>query len=298
MQELLSILEALKTFYDIKKLTEAQLIELKDPKNRQEFINNRDVNVNILEFNGGTYVFNKDFMPQEVKQYIKEQYTLGIENPRDIEIIEDKFSQRIEKNEAIAGEDPKLSQYYQYLDNNNKNILKLAYKVKYWYEHDCEEANFIKADIGEQYKQYGNKLCNLYTEEYINKLIDYLEDKYELNLADLNKIINSEIINFVNNSDYIYFIHSNSNRIRIIHKIENAISIRVSYIAVHSACDYHVKIARYIFESIKNAAKLAHYYITEESKMTSEDIPHYSFVLYFLEPESLIDNHEEDITNL
>lgn len=265
LQELLSLWDAIKTAHEIYKLTHEQAEFLKDPGHRQEFNNIvGDVKPTIINVNGNFYLGNYTNAPKEFKDALFKNFNDNNSSKKiDVKVIDNKFYERIQKNNSITDSDQLLSRYYNNLDIQNKNILQQSFKVKKLYEIDPVEAQRIKDDIGYQYGKDGRKLCNLYTQNYINQLVEFLEMFHAEDISQVSKVINGEINNFLENSDYIFFIHVNSNENTVISKIFYGLNHSVEFIALHGA-GLNVDKVVYIKDKIIDEIKRYHYVIDEK----------------------------------
>ena len=273
--------DILITAKEIYELTREEKEKLSDPENYAEFHNNKEINSVIIKGdNNKVFIANYDHIPKEAKQVISDNFNdkVKIEDKRDIKIIEDEFNQRIEKHSKIKLRPPKISEYYKVLDIETINILSLAVKVKYFYENDPKESHKIKGDIGEQYGKDGRKLCNLYTQGYVDDLLKFLTVRYDDDIENISAVIKEEMNKLIRNSEFIFFIHDSHKVEEISIKIKLGIKSNKKYIALHSAGN-NTKKGMDIFKSVEVDARNAGYKIIEEHSVNKKGTRLYHFYL-------------------
>lgn len=176
-------------------------------------------------------------------------------NIRIIKSDRKNFNQEIVRfQEHYEKKDTNLDNIFPYLNHQYVSILKLSSYIKEKYDAgENPKAQQIKTDIGNQYGRDGRKLCNLYTKSYIlemvsvyiNKIFESTLDKKELSIK-FNTLFN----NIIKSSEYIFFIHRNTNISDVKDKIILGMKLKKPYIALHSAGLINISITEKIFKKI------------------------------------------------
>lgn len=223
---------------------------------------------------------NIEDLPDNVKKTLIENFVSDeprkeeLPNIRVIKSDRRNFNKEIiEFQHHYEKKDDNLDNILTYLNPEYVSILKLSSYVKEKYDAgENRKAQKIKADIGNQYGRDGRKLCNLYTKSYIiemvsvyiNKISESTKDKKELSLK-FNTLFN-DIIRF---SEYIFFIHSHTNKSDVKNKIILGMKLKKPYIALHSAGLFNISITEKILKQIGDDIFNKYNYLYKQEKQKS-----------------------------
>lgn len=223
---------------------------------------------------------NIEDLPDNVKKAIIENFVSNEPRKEELPNIRLIKSDRRNFNKEIV----EFQQHYEKKDNNLDNILphlnleyvsilKLSSYVKEKYDSgENLKAQKIKADIGNQYGRDGRKLCNLYTKSYIlemvsvyiNKIFESTIDKKELSLK-----FNTHFNDIIRFSEYIFFIHRNTNISDVKNKITSGMQLKKPYIALHSAGLVNISITEKILKKIGDDIFSKYNYLYKQEKQKS-----------------------------
>jgi len=223
---------------------------------------------------------NIEDLPDNVKKALIENFVSyeprkeELPNIRIIKSDRKNFNQEIVRfQEHYEKKDTHLDNTFPYLNHEYVSILKLSSYIKEKYDTgENLKAQKIKADIGNQYGRDGRKLCNLYTKSYIlemvsvyiNKIFESTIDKKELSIK-FNTLFN-DIIRF---SEYIFFIHRNTNISDVKDKIILGMKLKKPYIALHSAGLINISITEKILKKIGDDIFNEYNYLYKQEKQKS-----------------------------
>ena len=223
---------------------------------------------------------NIEDLPDNVKKTLIENFVSHeprkeeLPNIRIIKSDRKNFNQEIVRfQEHYEKKDANLDNIFPYLNNEYISILKLSSYIKEKYDTgENLKAQKIKADIGNQYGRDGRKLCNLYTKSYvlemvsvyINKIFESTIDKKELSIKFNNLFY--DIIRF---SEYIFFVHRNTNISDVKDKIILGMKLKKPYIALHSAGLINISITEKILKKIGDDIFNEYNYLYKQEKQKS-----------------------------
>lgn len=273
MVEPTTIVTILKSLWDLVKGTKNlkkpdDPTILHDSQIRRDFLNNNP-NASIVYVNGDLHIGDSSQLTEENKEKIKKEFqSRKRKDKKPIDIVDNEFFNRIEKFKKDLPNSKIINPFIKYLDIDIKNILNLSiYAERLFDSGDSKEAQKVRDDIGLQYGKEGRKLCNLYLSGYIDGMTEYLISYYGEDLDSVKKEINDKIRKFVAESDYIFFIHSNSNKQEIEENIRECITNGEVYIAIHGAGSNIDKV-REIIEELGEDIEKENYDINEENLKT------------------------------
>jgi len=225
-------------------------------------------------------IANIEDLPDSVKKTLIENFVSDeprkeeLSNIRIIKSDRRNFNQEIVRfQEHYEKKDTNLDNIFPYLNNEYISILKLSSYIKEKFDAgENLKALKIKDDVGNQYGRDGRKLCNLYTKSYIlemvsayfNKIFESTIDKRELR-ERFNRLFN-DIIRF---SEYIFFIHRNTNISDVKDKIILGMKLKKPYIALHSAGLFNIAITEKILKKIGDDIFNEYNYLYKQEKQKS-----------------------------
>lgn len=237
----------LKAVDEIKKVLYGQddkkkLVQFKSPelnKRVGSFIINGDVNAPIIVVQQDEAIsFGRVDNP-----IIKEKLEKG---NKDTEVVESHFSE--EYKDVLKHE---LRTEYSYLfiknlDVKYKALIKASQYVKELYENgDQDIAQKRKEELVTDYESYGRKFCNLYTEDYIPEVLQYIN---EVKLVD--KLAIQFLLDHIVNYNGILFVHQWTEEGDVIKKIRAFLVTNLNYIAIHG-CGSNTKKVKQIKTAIE-----------------------------------------------
>ena len=146
----------------------------------------------------------------------------------------EKSEEYIDFKEKPKFIDKEIESIINSLDVNLKSLIGLSIFIEDCYKNDLTgKAEELKNDIRNRYTDVGLKIVNLWSRGYLKNLFRFLSQKLAQG-AILPLDINSRVLDFIEKSESIFFIHAGSD----INKTAAEVSIRLAmgkdYVAVHS----------------------------------------------------------------
>jgi len=248
----------------------------KNPEAWNHFVNNGNLNGSPVLINN-LYLGDLDKLPSELKKRINKRINSNKKIPENkkINFIKYDFKDREENYLATQRKD-QISKYLPYLNYDLKKILDLSIYVKIQYATNNSEAHRVKQDIGYEYGNVGRKICNLYTSGYVELLLNYLEVIYSE--SELKEIVNDQLLHFIENSEYIFFLHQNSEELKTINKLREGLSRKRKYLAIHSTGSNTTK-AKSIHKIIEKEIDKKEYTVNIQSFNTENNISVFNVII-------------------
>jgi|TARA_Y100000034_G_C6850263_1_gene385697 hypothetical protein len=260
-----SIWESIKGTRKIKK-DDSNL--LKDKEIRKDFLNNNP-NASIIYINGNLYLGDTNQLNNSDKEKLKEIYSPLSDSKKNFDIIKSDFFYRVQDLKKELPNNKNINPFLKFLDYDLKTILNLSiYSKKLFDDGRSKEAQKIMDEIGLQYGKEGRKLCNLYSSGYINSMTDFLIKFYGDDIEKAKKEINPTIRKFLKQSDYILFIHHDSDKEDISNEIKMFILGNKPYIAIHGAGSTNISKIKEILIELEDEILGANYEVNEENLKT------------------------------
>ncbi|MEK6936330.1 MAG: hypothetical protein AABW67_06080 [Nanoarchaeota archaeon] len=267
-----SIISSIKSIWDMIKGT--RKIKKIDPnllmngEARKDFMNNNP-NATLIYIQGDCYIGDKTQWNEEDRQKLKQIYNPLSEHKKEFDIIDIEFFNRVQDFKKELPDNKSINPFLKFLDYDLRTILNLSiYAKKLFDNKESQKAQKVRDDIGKHYGKEGRKLCNLYLSGYIDGMTEFLIQEYGQDIEKVKKEINLKIKKFVSESNYIFFIHQDSDGESILEGIKRCINQGKSYIAIHGAGSTNIKKVRDILEKLGNDITDKGYDINEESKRT------------------------------
>lgn len=274
---------------DLFKILAGRLLRPKDSKPLDDhsfrltniFSKNSNIIIVNLQDKKENLIANIEELPDNVKKVIQESFNIDkskrdeLPNIRLIKSDRSNFSKRIvDFQQHYEKRDNILDDILPHLRPEYRSILKLSSYVKEKFDaSENIEAQKIKADIGNQYGRNGRKLCNLYTKSYIIEMISvYISKIFEstTNKRDFDIKLNNlfdDII--IRHSEYIFFIHRDTNISEVKDKIILGMESKKPYIALHSAGSINISITKKILKKISDDSFSEYNYLYKQEKQFS-----------------------------
>ena len=237
---------------------------------------------NIIFINGDhnqVYITNWEKISSQNKEDLLKQFSndKNEEVKKEINIIDQEFSSRIQHFRNAKSSDRKIEKIFPFLEPEYRNILRLAIYVKELYnDNNPQEASLVKMDIGYQYGKEGRKLCNLYSNEYIVTMIDFLFAYHDGDEAKVGVEISRRISELVKKP--IFYIHQRYQISTVVTEIYLAFHRKESYIAIHAA-GQNIKNAEEIVQEITEKAKEYGYDFSVAREKTLSQTPVYNVII-------------------
>lgn len=178
----------------------------------------------------------------QIKEQLKRQ--IDSNSPEKLRLVTENFYPALSHFDDFVSSgdssDEAIDPYVKYFDDDTQSILLLSKYVKYYIErHDHKNARTYKDQIAKFYGYKGNRVCNLYLQEYLQELIlGYIAPLVQ-EKASFNDIRSRVIVVFSRivreTAEVIFFISDASDKNQVISKIRNAIASGKPFIAVHGA---------------------------------------------------------------
>ncbi|MBU0761132.1 MAG: hypothetical protein KJ600_04275 [Nanoarchaeota archaeon] len=272
MTDVVSVVLAIKSVWEaIKGTRELKKVDLPLAMNgeaRKDFLNNNP-NSTIINIAGNCYIGDKSQITQEEKDKLKEIYNPTTQSEKNYDIIDTDFFGRIQEFKKELPDNKSINPFLKFLEHDLRTILNLSiYSKKLFDNKEGEKAQKVRDDIGKQYGKGGRKLCNLYLSGYIDGMTEFLIQEYGDNLEKVKSDINNKIRKFVEDSDYIFFVHSSSDENHILNNILECINQGRPYIAIHGAGPTNIKKVRNIISKIEGELSSFGYDKNEDNKRT------------------------------
>jgi hypothetical protein len=267
-----SVIEFIKTAGGLIK-PKGKLKEIATkPEFQQEFLNQGQNNI-ILNVGGDLYLGDLSKISVPVRKELFNGFKISSSEKikKDVNFFDNGFYQRVLKFSHTDILDKKLSVCSSYIKSVPlRNLFQLSIYVKILFDnHNSTEANAIRADIGKHYGKDGRKFCNLYLQKYIHLLVEHLIMRFGEETDSFKAVFESELKNFLEHSETIFFIHPKSDKRRIISTCLSAINHNEEYIALHSGNELNNAIARAILSQISKLAIEKGYDIKEENSLST-----------------------------
>jgi len=149
--------------------------------------------------------------------------------------------------------DKKYTSLYAQLNDRHKALLALAIDItKHYSEKQADIADATKRSTAEKYGDYGLKFCNLWTQGYLKNIFSMLAEGLA-NSNEPDKIhIDTTITGFINEADSIEFAHKYSDVVKTAIKVNNSLTLKKDYVAVHGLGSAAEK-AKKVVEKVKEA---------------------------------------------
>jgi len=261
----MATIEALKTLGGLIKLR-GKVKEIAKNSEFQQLFLGEDRNNVIINVKGDLYLGDlSKITPATKKKLLSGLKTPEKETKKDISFFKYGFYPRVLEYSGTKITDKKLEEYLKYAKSSTRNLFEMSLYAKALFDKGRDtEANRIRSDIGNHYGKTGRKFCNLYLQGYIDNFIEYLNAAHGDKTEEIKKNFESEIMDFVEHSENIFFIHPNSDPKLITMQILAAINRNEIYIALHAGGS-NIKKANEIFSSIKKDAISKEYDIKEEN---------------------------------
>jgi len=268
-----SIILAIKSVWDIikgtRKIKKINPEFLMNGEARKDFMNNNP-NATIIYVQGDCYYLgDKSQWNEKDKRELRQIYNPLSKNEKEFDIIDVDFFKRVQDFKKELPDNKSINPFLKFLDYDLRAILNLSiYAKKLFDAGESENAQKIRDDIGKHHGKDGRKLCNLYLSGYIDGMTEFLIQEYVQDMDKVKKEINQKINKFVKESDYIFFIHQNSEEGFILADVKKCINQEKPYIALHGAGPSNIKKVRQILNELEDDITNKGYDINEENKRT------------------------------
>ncbi len=253
------ILAALKKFGSFLLRPKDQK-PLKDQSFRQTNILSKTQNVFFVRNPRTEEVLIGDYrnLPEEVRKLMLRRFDpqgdLEQEPPKISLFRNDFHDEAVEFQTHIEKEPELLRTISRHVNPTYASIFSLGSFAKGFYDQDeRRRGDQIRQQVGHQYGTEGRKLLNLYTKSYILNMVDHYLGTIvssARNKSEIGVRLNSLIRRLVVSSEYIFFIHQNSDIEETAAKIRKGVLTGVPYVALHSAGAINVGRTAQIIEAV------------------------------------------------
>ncbi len=235
---------------------------------RKDFMNNNP-NATLIYVQGDCYIGDKTQWNEKDKKGLKEVYNPLSVHKKEFDIIDTEFFNMVQDFKKELPDNKSINPFLKFLDSDLRAILNLSmYAKKLFDNKEGLKAQRIRDDIGKHYGKEGRQLCNLYLSGYIDGMTEFLIKEYGQNIEKVKEEINQKIKKFVSESDYIFFIHQDSDEDSVLVEIKRCINQAKPYIAIHGAGSTNIKKVRKLLEKINDDVSNSGYDLNEENKRT------------------------------
>lgn len=246
----------------------------------QELRNVSNSPITVFSINGDLHIGDFSKIPKQIKNKLIAQYEeKGIVQEKEINVMTDDFYQRVREFRKQKIDPTRIDKIKKYLTVDKLNILNLAIRVRELYKSKSKEATAIKGDIGMHYGKDGNQLCNLYTSNYVDAMIEFMELSgiFELSEIEIAREVGIRLDGLIR--EPIYYIHEGSVVAEIVSSIMLDLKNKEKYIAVHSAGVNNKRKANKINDKIKKIAKEFNYTHKIEDEQLPSGVPVFAILL-------------------
>lgn len=199
--------------------------ELKENKIVMEFKGD----YNIINIGGNYGIVSKKSSENDILNSLRESKEKEIKRKINIFHVEEaeNFISYQNKPKYI---EPNQFNLLQRLSPKFNSLISLSIFIENLYqEGNYEQAENLKRSVRERYGDFGLKFVNLWSRSYLRSLLDFFLQQPILPLD-----INNKFLEFIEKSDSIFFIHSKTDRKKVISEIKKSFKTGKEYIAIHS----------------------------------------------------------------
>lgn len=197
----------------------------------------------VKEFNNSTVTINKNttnifVVTKESEIMTKVTEILKAEkdktNGTKVNIL--PTGEKVDYLEFKQNEKPlnkKYTNIFDLLNNRHKALLALAINIAGLYKKDASVADATKRSVAEKYGDYGTKFCNLWVQGYLQSIFSLLMESVNKNEQDKIQNVDKVVASFIDEADSIEFIHQHSDVTKTARKINEALTAKKDYVAMH-----------------------------------------------------------------